>query len=154
MNTSVLSDRQLIQLHLNCRLDKAILEVVYEELMRRDKDFEQTPIYLSQKVQRNKAVSDPLPGKYKTGLLLLPLIFPVYLAVKAIARCEVAAWKARFVLFLFLPGGLIGHYGINQYLAEGRIKRWRAYWTWLSLGYVLWMILLIIGAGFYFQNIW
>jgi hypothetical protein len=149
MNTSMLTDVQLMHLYLNRRLDKAIRHAVYDELLYRNKDFEQSISYMELAMQINKKANDSLPGKYKTGLLLLPFIFPVYLAVKAIIRCEMHDWKPQLALFLLLPGGLVAHYGVNRYLAEGRSKKWRVYWTWLCLGYLLWTLLLVIWASIF-----
>jgi len=149
-NISMLTDGQLMNLYLNRRLDKNIWEAVQEELLRRDKNWEQAPAFAARKALSEKMMNDPLPGIYKIGLLLLPMIFPVYIAIRSI---KTENGSARFLLFLLLPGGLIGHYGINLYLAQGKIKKWRAYWTWLCLGYVLWLLLLFAGARIYFQHV-
>lgn len=140
MNTALLTDNQLISLYRNRSLDKAIINAVREELNKRQLGPAAT-------------VYNPrLPLPYKAGLLLLPMFFPLYLAILGIRECNDEALKIRLVLFLFLPGGTLANYKVNAYLARGESRRWQAYWNWLALGWLLWTVILLGLAALYFKR--
>lgn len=152
MAIHLLTEAQLICLSLNRRLDKSIRMQVQLELQRRDAHWEQSGYYLGKLKQQKDAANAPLPKGYKAGLLLLPLLFPLYLAIKGIKDCRDDAFKGWLILFLFLPGGILANYTVTQFLATGARKQWKAYWTWLCLGYWLWMVMVLFLAKVYFTD--
>lgn len=150
MAIHLLTEEQLICLSLNRRLDSTIRLRVQAELQRRDPHWEQSVDYRNKRKQQADIENASLPKSYKAGLLLLPFLFPLYLAIKGIKECEDAALKGWLILFLLLPGGVLANYTVNQYLATGARKKWKAYWAWLCLGCLLWMFIACLLARVYF----
>ncbi len=149
MAMHLLTEEQLICLSLNRRLDTSIRLQVRQELQRRDPQWEQSVPYLERLREQEEVANAPLPREYRYGLLLLPFFFPLYLAIKGIRECKDAAIKGWLVVFLFLPGGVLANYTVNQYRATGAIRKWKAYWAWLCLGCLLWTVILLLLAKVY-----
>lgn len=124
MDILELTDYQLYELIQNSKLDKNLRNLANSEFNNRKIGIEK----IQEIVQRHDAQfkpekNEPLKAAYKILILLLPFLVPI---------------QSLFA---------------TKWLAQGQTRKWRDYWFYLSLGYFLWTILIIVFAKCYlFRN--
>ncbi len=120
MNTSNLSDYQLYELIQNPKLDKDIKDLLSKEFEKRA--MTQNKIQDLIKIHEAKFISEskePLKPEYKLLIFLFPFLIPI---------------QSLFA---------------TKMLAIGQKRKWKDYWLYLSLGYFLWTILIIVFSRYF-----
>jgi hypothetical protein len=150
MNTTLLTDEQLAALFLNKALHKDIRKDVVAELRRRDPDFEETIVARNRNETQFKLRQAGLPLRYKLLLVTLPFFFPFYLFLKTLSRNSETERVGFVILMLLFPIGFLSYYP-NQNLAAGAKRKWWQYWLYLSLGFIFWLVVILLWAKVFFR---
>jgi hypothetical protein len=123
MDPTKLTDRQLYALHAGGKLRGAVMQAVAEEFRRR-------------------GFSDEHLGRLRSGHNLSPVTPPRKLGTAA---------KIGILLFpFFVPLRAID---ASRFLSAGHEKAWKIYWRYISIGFALWTVLVVLLARFWlFRN--
>jgi hypothetical protein len=117
MDVSKLTDYQLYGLSQNKKFDAGIRQLANKELNSRQLAEDRIQqIILKHDAQFKPGNDESLSLPYKISLIL----FPFFLQIQ--------------ILFT------------SKYLANNQVKKWKAYWFYLSLGWLLWTIVTILIA--------
>jgi hypothetical protein len=120
MDISRLTNYQLFEIIQNSRLDTEIRKTANDEFNNRKLSAEE----IQKIVARHDAQFQPdkdegLKPEYKLLLILLPFVIPI---------------QSAFA---------------GKWLAKGQKRKWKEYWLYLSLGYLLWTIIVILIAKYF-----
>ncbi len=123
MNISNLTDYQLYELIQNSKLDKDLRNLAKIEFNNRKLGIEK----IQEIVQRHNAKfkpkkDEPLKAEYKLLIIIFPFLIPI---------------QSLFA---------------TKWLAQGQKQKWKDYWLYLSLGYFLWSIFVIVFAKYCLFN--
>jgi uncharacterized membrane protein len=121
MNLTNLTNQQLYEVIQNEDLDKGIRRIANDELNCRKLDVEQIKQLIAHHDLNFKPKSEPLETKYKMFVLLFPFFIPI---------------QSVFA---------------GKWLANGHKRKWKEYWLYLSLGYLLWTIIVMIIARYFLK---
>ncbi|MBX9784170.1 MAG: hypothetical protein K2X48_12845 [Chitinophagaceae bacterium] len=116
MNTSLLTDSQLYALKQNKRLSKEIRLAVGEELGKRNLSEAETQNLVNGFEIRKQGSQKKLAFKWKVLLLIFPFFFVIHNIIASII------------------------------LDKGEERKWKEYWLFVSLGFLLYTILIIVFA--------
>jgi hypothetical protein len=115
MDLAKLTEYQLYELIQNAKLDKEIRTVAKQEFDRRKLTYAQIQdISLKHEAQFAPDKDEPLELRMKLYLLFWPFTLGRYFA------------------------------GIPRYLSKGQKRKWKEYWLFMCLGYLLWTIIVIL----------
>lgn len=120
MNFSKLTDYQLYEIIQNSRLDEDIRKKANHEFNDRKLSIEQIQKIVAEHDKTFIPGNDePLKVQYKILVILLPFFIPLHSAFTA------------------------------KWLAKGQKRKWKDYWFYLSLGYLIWTIVVILIARYF-----
>ena len=123
MNFSKLTDYQLYEIIQNSRLDKDIRKQANDEFNDRKPSIDQIQKIVAEHDTRFRpGKEESLLFQYKILLILFPFFIPLHSAFTA------------------------------KWLAKRHKRKWKDYWFYLSLGYLIWTIVVIlVGRYFLFE---
>jgi hypothetical protein len=119
MNPSNLTNYQLYEIIQNSQLDKRIRDIANEEFNNRKLSIDQIQQIIARHDSLFKKTEESLSLKYKTLLV----IFPFFIPIQSINAAK--------------------------FLANGQKRKWKEYWFYISLGYLLWTVLIILFFRFF-----
>lgn len=120
MNISKLTDYQLYVIIQNTRLDKNILTLANNEFNRRNLDTTQLKEIKAQYESQLK-LPEQKSLQLKTKIFLI--IFPFFLPLQSIFA--------------------------GKFLTKGEKRKWKEYWLYISIGYLVWTIIIICIARWF-----
>jgi hypothetical protein len=118
MNLSELSNYQLYGLIQNSKLDRSIREMAGVEFAMRKVTIEELENIISKHDTTLKSAKESLSPEFKTLLVLFPFILPFQSLIA------------------------------TRYLATGKKQKWKDYWLYIMMGYLLWTIIVVGLAKF------
>lgn len=117
-----ITDFQIYALATNLNLDKYLKEQALKEFGKRN--F--SPEYarrLAIEYERVIPVMDPdFTALERTAIIAFPFIVPIHAIIA------------------------------NKYLAHGNIKKWKLYWRYLTIGWVIWSFIIILVLKLFLTN--
>jgi hypothetical protein len=114
MDSSKLTNSQLYEIIQNSQLDKKIRDIANEEFNNRKLSIDQIQQIIAQHDSHFKKTEESLSLKYKAVLVLFPFFIPIQ-SINA-----------------------------TKFLANGQKRKWKEYWFYISLGYLLWTVVIIL----------
>jgi len=117
-----ITNQQLYEIMQNIKLDKAIREKASKEFLIRKLDKAEMTMITLDYQDKYKHVNDVLEMKYRILVIVLPFI-PLY-------------WFDPFSMSF--KSVLAGHF-----LSKGYNRKWREYWIFSMIGYIIWTIIII-----------
>ncbi len=129
MDASKLTDYQLYEIIEHSHLDTGIRDIANDEFKVRELSIEQIKKLELYHDSKFKPLPDqPLEVKYKLLLVLLP---PLLILIPFFICMPVQAIIA------------------NKYLIRGQKRKWKDYWYYVSLSYLVWTIGIILFSRFF-----
>ena len=114
MDSSKLTNSHLYEIIQNSQLDKKIRDIANEEFNNRKLSIDQIQQIIAQHDSHFKKTEESLSLKYKAVLVLFPFFIPIQ-SINA-----------------------------TKFLANGQKRKWKEYWFYISLGYLLWTVVIIL----------
>lgn len=120
MDLSKLTDYQLYEIIQNSKLDNALRKLANDEFNSRKLSVDQIQkIVVRHDTQFQPDKDEALKLEYKILVILFPFIIPI---------------QSVFA---------------GKWLAKGHKRKWKEYWFYLSLGYFIWTIVIIIFSKYF-----
>ena len=123
MDASKLTDYQLYELIQNSKLDKDIRNLANREFDNRMLSIDKIQEIVQKHDSQFKPEKDEtLKTEYKILLIIFPFLIPI---------------QSSFA---------------SKWLAKGHKRKWKDYWFYLSLGYLVWTILILVFSKYFLFN--
>jgi len=143
MERAIPKEESLILLTENKGLPAYTREMALSLLEKHYPGFRQTDFYREYKEKQILQVASDLSGSEKALLVLLPLIYPLFIALKYNRQNNMA----NPVIFLLFPISFMSYPAV-RFRLDGARKKLRSYRIFMCCGLLLWTIIVVMMARF------